>query len=106
MAWVTVGATSASMGVWKTVGQIHSDLIRVSYTMPVPSRPPLGVLRQKWDTNTFDGHWLKIYPKPVDMEIHQLPVPPPFLESGIYERQLQVRAWSNWPWSITVEEWL
>lgn len=103
--WVTVG-TVASSQTWSDVGDISSDLIRVSYDMPAPPKPPLGVLRQKWDTDTYDGLWTKIFPKLFDQEIYLIPVPPEFVAAGLYTRGLQVRAWTAWPWAITVEQFL
>lgn len=105
MVWVPVG-TVASSQTWSDVGAISSDLIRVSYDMATPPRPPLGVLRQRWDAETYDGLWTKVFPKLLDKEILRIPVPPEFVAAGLVRRGLQVRAWSDWPWVITVEEWL
>lgn len=105
MVWSTVGTVASAQG-WRDVGQFSSDLILVSFDMPAAPRPPLGVLRQKWDTNVYDGIWTKVFPKLVDRELIRIPVPPEFVEAGLVTRELQVRAWTPFPWTITVEEWL
>jgi hypothetical protein len=112
VAWVPVGVATASTGVWKSVGLCSADLIRVSYTMGEASRPPLGVLRQAWQTEgpqgplTYDGYWVRLYPKTTEFELYRIPVPPEFEAIGLVQREIQIRAWSAWTWTITVEQWL
>ena len=107
MAWVRVGTVTAGED-WKTVGNCISSLFRVSYSFPkgAPNRVILGHLRQKWDFQTFDARWYKLYPKARDWEIYELPVPTAFEQSGFVQRQLQVKQAFNWDWTITIEQWI
>jgi hypothetical protein len=108
VAWVEV-ATIAAIQTWQPVGMAVSDLFRVSYTMATPARPPLGVLRQAWDLGGephYEGYWTKLYPKLATYEIYRVPVPPEFVDAGIFEREIQVRSYTNWPWTLTLEQWL
>lgn len=104
--WRIVGNAVAG-DTWKTVGQCKSELIRVAYYFPsgVPNRVILGHLRQRWDAQTFDARWYRLYPKSAERETYELRIPPEF-QDAYYFRELQIKQAHNWRWGISIEEWI
>ncbi len=114
MAWRLI-ATLPIQKNWITLDEvIFSSLIRVSYgSLNLAPGKVLGLLRQRWDPETVDSHWLNLYPKiSGDREIYELPLPAEFANSGLIYKQLEIRKWagntasiaSNY--TVTIEDWI
>jgi hypothetical protein len=104
MAWFPVGAI-ATNETFRTVGVASSSLLRVSYSSLTVTSYSLGFLRQKWDAETTDSNWVKLYPKQGVKETFELIIPVAFQDSGLFEREIQVRGSKNTNWVATVEQW-